>query len=116
MDLNNYPTLAREFASTWAYEPKASWWTAYCVSKLAGEAGEVAEKFGKAIRDDHYPGVALTPERREAMMLELGDTLWYLTAVAEALGYSLDEVAERNLKKLTDRKARGVLYGDGDNR
>ena len=116
MTLREYAEKARAFASTWNYSVAPAWWLAYVVSKLAGEAGEVAEKFGKAIRDDQYPQLALTPARREAMKLELGDTLWYLTATAEALGFTLEEVAEANLAKLTDRRARGVLHGDGDAR
>ena len=47
---------------------------------------------------------------------ELGDVLWYLTRSANELGYSLVDVAEINLIKLTSRKERGVLQGSGDER
>lgn len=77
---------------------------------LAGEAGEVANKVKKLVRGDT---ISLN---RDEMIGELGDVLWYLAVLAEDLGISLNVVAERNLKKLADRKARGVLQGSGDNR
>ncbi len=82
----------------------------YVGLKLAGEAGEVAEKLGKALRDNH--GVA----DREAIGKELGDVLWYLAQAAHELGLTLDDVAKANLAKLSDRAARGVIGGSGDNR
>jgi NTP pyrophosphatase (non-canonical NTP hydrolase) len=85
----------------------------YCGLKLAGEAGEVAEKIGKAIRDD---GGVITPARNQALQAELGDVLWYLAQLAEQLGTTLGTVAQANLDKLNSRKQRGVLGGSGDNR
>lgn len=78
---------------------------------LNGEAGEAAEKVKKYARDGGDPGLV-----RTALMKELGDTLWYLAAVARNWGLTLDEIAEHNLEKLRDRKARGTLFGSGDNR
>ena len=87
----------------------------YPVLKLAGEAGEVAEKLGKLMRDEGWsPGDPLTPTQRDALALELGDVLWYVAAVAHDLDLPLDEVARRNLDKLADRAARGVIGGSGD--
>jgi NTP pyrophosphatase (non-canonical NTP hydrolase) len=95
----------------------------YCGLKLAGEAGEVAEKIGKALRDDGLdPGGrtkepawrALTPERREALKAELGDVLWYVASAARELDYDLADIARTNLAKLADRQARGTLHGSGD--
>jgi NTP pyrophosphatase (non-canonical NTP hydrolase) len=97
----------------------------YCGLKLAGEAGEVAEKIGKALRDDGLQPVVrdgepgwtdLRPERREALKAELGDVLWYVASAARELGYDLADVARTNLDKLADRKARGALHGSGDDR
>lgn len=86
---------------------------AYATLGLAGEAGEVADKVKKLIRDSH--GI-LTEDKRKEMIKELGDVLWYLTACATELGVSLEEVAVQNTAKVTDRKERGVLSGEGDNR
>lgn len=80
---------------------------------LAGEAGEVAEKIKKLMRDNN--GV-LTPERREALKKELGDVLWYVAALCSELGLTMGEVAEQNVEKLRDRKERDAIRGDGDNR
>jgi len=80
---------------------------------LSGEAGEVAEKVKKAIRDE---GGVIVKERRADLRKELGDVLWYVAQLASELGLSLDDVAEENLQKLASRKNRGQLHGSGDNR
>lgn len=80
---------------------------------LSGETGEVMEKFKKLIRDNQ--GV-LTDVDRSEIVKELGDVLWYITAVAHLLGSSLEEVARINNAKLASRKRRGQLSGSGDNR
>lgn len=85
----------------------------YAVLGLNGEAGELAEKAKKCLRDD---GGVLLEERRRAMVLELGDVFWYLAALATELGEDLEHVAEQNLAKLASRKQRDVLGGDGDDR
>lgn len=78
---------------------------------LNGEAGEAAEKIKKYARDGGDPGLV-----RTALLKELGDTLWYLAAVARNWGLTLEEVATTNLEKLRGRKERGTLGGSGDNR
>jgi NTP pyrophosphatase (non-canonical NTP hydrolase) len=85
----------------------------YCALKLNGEAGEVAEKIGKAIRDD---GSVIAPERRADLKKEFGDVLWHLANLAAEFGFSLSDIASENISKTTDRKARGALKGSGDNR
>ncbi|MFZ2187625.1 MAG: nucleoside triphosphate pyrophosphohydrolase family protein [Candidatus Moraniibacteriota bacterium] len=80
---------------------------------LSGEAGEVAEKIKKVIRDK---GGIADDATREDIKKELGDVLWYVTQLATELGLTLDDVAESNIKKLYDRMERGVLGGNGDNR
>lgn len=76
---------------------------------LCGESGEIAEKVKKWLRGDHE-----IP--REDLLKELGDPLWYLTALAYDLGYSLQDVVDANVSKLSSRKERGVLKGSGDDR
>ena len=87
--------------------------TSYLALKLCGESGEVAEHIGKSIRDD---AGEITPARRDALKKELGDVLWYVANLAHELGFSLENVANANLHKLSDRKDRGVLGGSGDER
>jgi len=78
---------------------------------LTNEAGEVAGKVKKIFRDRQ--GV-ITDADREALTMELGDVLWYLSELCTRLGIRLEDVAARNITKLADRRARGVLQGDGD--
>ena len=80
---------------------------------LTGEAGEVADKVKKVIRDRQ--GV-FDQETCEAIKLELGDVLWYVAQLASELGYDLEQVAEANLQKLSSRAARGRIGGSGDQR
>ena len=76
---------------------------------LVGEAGEVAEKVKKMIRDN----------RKVAPMdiiKELGDVVFYCAALANHVGYDLTMVVDINVVKLNDRQKRGVISGSGDNR
>lgn len=76
---------------------------------LVGEAGEVAEKIKKLIRDS-------SRFQNEEIMKELGDVVFYATALANIYGRGLQEVLELNIQKLDDRQKRGKLKGSGDNR
>jgi NTP pyrophosphatase (non-canonical NTP hydrolase) len=80
---------------------------------LVGEAGEVAEKVKKVIRDS---GGVLTDSDKEKIAFELSDVCWYVAVLAHELDYSLDEIFDMNLLKLASRKERGVLSGSGDAR
>ena len=80
---------------------------------INGEAGEVAEKVKKIIRDKNGK---MTKQDKQELAKEIGDVLWYLAVFAHDLGFSLEDIAQQNLDKLKSRKARGVLGGDGDNR
>ncbi len=80
----------------------------YLALGLGGESGEVLEKIKKLIRDNKF--------EKPEVAKELGDVLWYLTRLANAIGYSLSDIADLNVRKLTDRQERNVLAGSGDNR
>lgn len=115
LELNEYQEYARDTA---AYPDKDRLGgLMYCALKLNGEAGEVAEHIGKALRDDALGQQGyLTHNRRELVIKELGDVLWYVAMLCDEIDVDLETVAKLNLKKLADRKARGVLGGSGDNR
>lgn len=82
----------------------------YVALGLAGEAGELANKVKKLMRDgDSF-------EAREAIKGEVGDVLWYLARFADEMRLDLDFAARWNLDKLASRKARGVIGGSGDTR
>lgn len=80
---------------------------------LSGEAGEVAEKIKKVIRDK---GGVIDEDTRQEIKKELGDVLWYVSQLSSELKLSLDEVAQFNIEKLQSRMNRGVINGNGDNR
>lgn len=111
MDTDEYQTRALETAQYPGRDEIGG--LTYVALGLAGEAGEFAEKVKKVLRD---AGGRLDPERVRTMVDELGDVLWYCAVAAEELGLTLSEVAERNVAKLADRKARGVIGGSGDER
>lgn len=114
MDLNEYQTIAR---STAIYPVNSRVGLIYVSLKLNGEAGEIAEGVGKAIRDDAFMSTGmLEMPRTHALAKELGDVLWYVSAMAAELGYTLEEIAHMNLAKLGGRKSRGTLSGSGDDR
>ena len=109
MLLSDYQARSRRTATY----PDAGENIVYPTLGLAGEAGEVAEKVKKMLRDD--AGV-MTGERLEALAGELGDVLWYVAQVATEAGLDLDAIAQANLDKLLSRQQRGVLSGSGDQR
>ncbi len=131
--LNGYQLAAQ---TTAIYPGKKSFIGLMYVSlKCCGEAGEFAEHVGKALRDDHlvvsegrvlaHDGKGyndtitvgkLTPERRELLIKEIGDELWYLSAKCTELGITLEEAASANIAKLLSRQQRNTLSGSGDDR
>lgn len=109
MNFNDYQEQAEQFA---AYRN-----TIYPLLGLAEEVGEFLGLAAKAERGDDM--VARYGSREailEAFMKEAGDVLWMLTACLSEADITLQDVAELNLKKLTDRKERDVIKGSGDNR
>jgi NTP pyrophosphatase (non-canonical NTP hydrolase) len=84
---------------------------------LVEEAGEVAGKVKKLIRDHgkHTPA-DLTPEDIMNITKEMGDVLWYMAVLSRELKVPLVDIAEQNLAKIRDREARGMVGGSGDTR
>ena len=109
MLISEYQEVSRRTATY----PDAGDNLVYPTLGLAGEAGEVAEKVKKLLRDD---GGVLSAERRDALAGELGDVLWYVAQVATEAGLDLEEIAQGNLDKLLSRQRRGMLSGSGDRR
>lgn len=81
---------------------------AYMVANLTSEAGEVAGKYAKWIRD----GVL----DEDGLQKEMGDVFWQLAGLSTVMGWSLSDIASKNLKKLADRQSRLTLGGSGDER
>jgi NTP pyrophosphatase (non-canonical NTP hydrolase) len=109
MELSEYQSRSR----VTAVYPEAGGNLLYPTLGLCGEAGEVAEKIKKMVRDD---GGVLTEERRAALSKELGDVLWYLAQIATEADLDLATIASENLEKLLSRLDRQVLQGSGDDR
>jgi NTP pyrophosphatase (non-canonical NTP hydrolase) len=109
MELNEYQKLAMKTA---IYKNIGHNLT-YPVLGLAGEAGEVCNKYKKLDRDDN--GI-MTEDRRVKLLHELGGVLWYLAACAEELNSTLERVAIMNLEELAMRQRANNLKGDGDTR
>jgi NTP pyrophosphatase (non-canonical NTP hydrolase) len=109
MDFNEYQNKARQTA---IYPDKDNNFI-YPTLGLVGEAGEVAEKMKKVIRDD--AGI-ISEEKRTEIVKELGDVMWYIANLAKELNVDLEDVALANLEKLQSRQQRNQLHGSGDNR
>lgn len=107
MTLNEYQTKAMETSL-----PECET-LQYLALALCGESGEVAEKVKKVIRDR---GGKFFADDTQAIAMELGDVLWYLSVMAKKLGYTLQTIAELNIEKIDSRIRRGQLHGSGDKR
>ncbi|MBQ8992130.1 nucleoside triphosphate pyrophosphohydrolase family protein [Candidatus Saccharibacteria bacterium] len=115
MDFNEYQRLAKrtDLDKTGATDQVMYPGFMDKILGLSGEAGEFTDKVKKIVRDKEGK---ISPEDKEELIKELGDVLWYVALVAEYMGISLEEVAEKNIAKLASRQKRGTLMGSGDNR
>ena len=110
MTLDEYQQLALATAVN-DYEPlmeKTIW-----AMGVAGEAGEVVEKWKKIVA---YKDGKVTADDVAELAKELGDVVWYIAVMAHSLGLSFEDVMQRNVEKLQSRQNRGVIKGRGDNR
>lgn len=122
MDLNKYQEKAMQTCMPSCDN------VSYMLLNLQAEVGELSGKIAKAIRKEQlqiegnnvffYASTTDTDiiQFRKDVAGELGDVLWQLAGLCSAMGFDLDEIAKRNLKKLADRQQRGVIDGDGDYR
>ena len=67
---------------------------------MTNEAGEVAGEIKKMVRNDRGE---LTNERRQKLICELGDVLWYGARLCDLLGVGMSEVAKENIRKLSEK-------------
>ena len=109
MDFNTYQKNARLTAQY----PNLGSNYIYPTLGLVGEAGEVAEKVKKVIRDKK--GI-FDDESKKGIKKELGDVLWYLSTLCTEFNFSLDDIALQNLEKLNLIAAKGKISGSGDDR
>ena len=101
------PDLYENLAGQTAIFPKEKA-LEYLALGMTSEAGEVAGKVKKLIRDGEGDKVAIASE--------IGDVLWYCAMMAKEVGVPLNTIMKENLKKLHGRKERGTLAGSGDTR
>lgn len=110
MQFSTYQERAKETAIYHEHSNGLITGITYCALGLAGEAGEVANKVKKLLRDEDT--IALRMKIAE----EIGDVLWYAAMLADEFGINLDSIASDNLRKLNDRKLRNTVKGEGDAR
>ena len=99
-----------------AMSTKVGWYKnaiLYPLIGFCGETGEVADKMKKVLRDKNGN---FSKEDKIEILKEIGDTLWYMTALCHDLGYSLEDAANTNLYKIIKRRAENTIHGEGDNR
>lgn len=106
IDFSKYQEAARKTRIATNGDPLT-----YTTLGLTGEAGEVANKVKKLLRNDGNRDEIIA-----GIKSEMGDLLWYLSAMADDLGTTLGEIAEINLEKLRTRYAQGKIQGNGDSR
>lgn len=117
MDFKEYQQIIEETA---VYPKQVA--LAYCAMGLTGEAGEVADKIKKLYRDDKLHSLdaahemILIDQNKYAIAKELGDVLWYITAMANEIDMDLEEIAQMNYNKLIKRRETNTLHGSGDDR
>ena len=117
MTIDTFAKYEQQARNTAIYTTQGFLGLSYTALGLTGEAGEVAEKIKKLIRDGAGKDVEqLIQEKRFEIAKEIGDVLWYVSALCRELGVSMEEVACLNIDKLHSRKNRNKIQGSGDNR
>lgn len=110
----NFLDYQHETAKTAVYPRQTpSEAVSYVTLGLVGEAGEIANKVKKILRDNDGH---VSMNKKSELADELGDVLYYVSELASNIGFNLEAIAKRNVDKLAGRAARGTLQGSGDNR
>lgn len=108
MEMGEYQKLAQAFM-IYPESQKVN----YPILGLTSEAGEVADKYKKIIRDKNGQ---MSDEDRTEILREVGDVLWYLSAICTDINMPLHQAALMNIQKLNSRLSRDVIKGSGDHR
>ena len=109
MDLKTY----QERASKTAIFPNEKAME-YLALGMTSEAGEVAGKVKKLIRDGaDKEGLEKT---KLDIAFEIGDVMWYCSMLAKEIGTNLETICSVNIAKLEGRQKRNALSGEGDHR
>lgn len=103
----------QDFIDETAFYPDAGKNLVYPILGLAGEAGELANRYKKILRDD--AGI-LTLAAADDLFKELGDCLWYIAATAKEMGATIEDIARLNIIKLNKRREENTVRGSGDHR
>ena len=111
MDFDRYQRLANRTGNFTGKQAEFS--LMYLGLGVTSEAGEIADKIKKVIRNDDG---TMSREKREAILFEMGDVLWYLSQLARHFDVPFSKVANMNIKKLADRAKRNVIASNGDTR
>lgn len=112
MKITDFDKYQKQCNKTAVY-PKIGKNFIYPTIGLVGEAGEIANKVKKVIRDDNSK---LNKINKEELAYELGDIMWYVAQLSTELNIKLSKVAEMNIEKLKTRKEKNTLHGSGDHR
>ena len=109
MHLNDYQTAALRTAAPRDHTNEVF----HLLLGLCGEAGEIAEKAKKIVRDQSSDFSKIDTDD---LAKELGDVLWYVAVLADHFDITLDDIGAKNIAKLASRQQRGVIIGSGDDR
>ena len=107
MNFKEYQELAKTTKKPWDNKDLE---LADCGLGLTGEAGEVADMLKKHISGSKL----LDSSAKEKLKYEIGDVMWYIAALCDALGFDMGELAKMNIEKL--RKRHGTSFSGYGNR
>ncbi len=102
MELNEYQTLAMRTEANDSYDPdvRMTQRLTNALMGLNGEAGEAIDILKKCLFQGHELEI-------DELIEELGDVMWYLAEAADAVGITLEDVAQLNIDKLKKRYPHG---------